>query len=232
MSNLINNIFSVAKRELLVILNYKFSFFVLYLVSFYIGIYASLKYLYLIPDPQFKIDIYLVFFFLATEMIFSWTLSTIQVLDYMRQRCIETMLATPLSLPSILLGKSLAIFVLSYIPSLVCAAFVFIQLNLPFELANIVFPSSIGLIIFLISPILIFGIICLNGLMLMYLNQSQFGLLINYGIFYLIFRAGVNFNGGIDITVLGSYAIGLFGVFILVFIGLKYLKKERIVLSL
>ena len=139
---MINNIFSVAKRELLVILNYKFSFFVLYLVSFYIGITASLNYLNLIPDPQFRIDIYVVFFFPATEMVFSWTLSTIQVLDYMRQRCIETMLATPLSLSSILLGKSLAIFALSYIPSLVCAAFVFIQLNLPFELANIVFPSK------------------------------------------------------------------------------------------
>lgn len=228
---MINNIFSVAKRELLVILNYKFSFFVLYLVSFYIGITASLKYLNLIPDPQFRIDIYVVFFFLATEMVFNWTLSTIQVLDYMRQRCIETMLATPLSLSSILLGKSLAIFALSYIPSLVCAAFIFVKLNLPFELTNIIFPSSFGWIIFLISPVLIFGVICLNGLMLMYL-KSQVGLFINFGIFYLIFRAGVNFNNGIDITILGSYAIGLFGVFILVIIGLKFLKKERIVLSL
>lgn len=229
---MINSIFSVAKRELLVILNYKFSFFVLYLVSFYIGLSASLKYLHLMPESQFKIDIYLVFFFLATEMVFSWTLSTIQALDHMRQRCIETMLATPLSIPSILLGKSLAIFALSYIPSLLCAVFIFVQLNLPFELTNIIFPSSIGWIIFLISPVLVFGIICLNGLMLMYFNQSQVGILINYGIFFLIFRAGVNFNTGIDITILGSYAIGLFGVFFLVIIGLKFLKKERIVLSL
>jgi hypothetical protein len=141
-------------------------------------------------------------------------------------------LATPLSLPSILLGKSLAIFILSYIPSLLCAAYIFVQINLPFELTNIIFPSSIGWITFLISPVLVFGIICLNGLMLMYLNQSQVGLFINYVIFYLIFRSGVNFNSGIDIAILGGYAIGLFGVLILIMIGLKFLKKERIVLSI
>jgi len=229
---MINDIISVAKRELLVILNYKFSFFVLYLVSFYVGTIITMNYINLIPEPQFKIDTYLVYFFLSTEILFSWTLSTIQVLDYMRQRCMETMLATPLSLSSILLGKSLAIFILSYIPSLLCAVFIFVQINLPFGLTNLIFPSSTGWMIFLISPILIFGIICLNTLMLMYFNHSQVSLLVNFGIFYLIFRAGVNFNSGVNITALGSYAIGFFCLSLLFFIGLKLLRKERIVLSL
>lgn len=229
---MVNDIVSVTKRELLVILNYKFSFLVLNLVSFYVGTYLTMKYINVIPDPQFKIATYLVFFFLSTEILFSWTLSTIQILDYMRQRCMETMLATPLSLTSILLGKSLAIFILSYIPSLLCAIIVFCQVNLPLGLANLVFPSSAGWIIFFISPVLLFGIICLNTLLLMYLNHSLGSLLIDYGIFYLLFRAGVNFYSGISLTVLGSYILGLLCVFLLSYIGLKFLRKERIVLAL
>jgi len=229
---MVNDIVAVAKRELLVILNYKFSFLVLYLVSFYVGTYLTMTYLNLIPGPQIKIDTYLAFFLLSTEIVFSWTLSTIQILDYMRQRCMETMLATPLSLTSILLGKSLAIFILSYIPSLLCATLVFCQTNSPLGLANFVFPSSAGWILFFISPVLLFGIICVNTLLLMYLNHSQGSLLINFGIFYLIFREGVNFNSGISLTVLGSYTLGLLCVFLLSYIGLKFLRKERIVLAL
>src|SRR5690606_27389104 len=124
-----NDIVAVAKRELLVITNYKFLFLFTYLVSFYVGTYLSMAYTNLIPDPQIRIDTYLAFFFLSTEIVFSWVLSTLQVQDYMRQRCMETILATPLSLTSILLGKSLAIFILSYIPSLFCVIIVFLQAN-------------------------------------------------------------------------------------------------------
>ncbi|MDD5371359.1 MAG: hypothetical protein PHQ40_19945 [Anaerolineaceae bacterium] len=228
----VNDIVAVAKRELLVIPNYRFSFLFIYLVSFYVGTYLIMPYISLIPTPQIKIDIYLAFFFLATEMAFSWALSTIQILDHMRQRCMETMLATPLSLSSILLGKSLAIFILSYIPSLLCAIIVYLQINAPLGLANLVFPSSIGWIIIFISPVLLFGLICLNTLLLMYLNHSMGGLIVIFGIYLLIFRAGKIFYSGISLTVLGSYILGLLGVFLLSYIGLKLLRKERIVLAL
>jgi hypothetical protein len=151
----VNDIVAVAKRELLVIPNYRFSFLFIYLVSFYVGTYLIMPVINLMPDPQFKIDTYLAFFFLVTEIVFSWGLSTIQILDHMRQRCMETMLASPLSLPSILLGKSLAIFILSYVPSLLCAIIVYLQINAPLGLVNLVFPSSIGWIIFFISPVLL-----------------------------------------------------------------------------
>ena len=82
-----NDIVAVAKRELLVITNYKFLFLFTYLVSFYVGTYLSMAYTNLIPDPQIRIDTYLAFFFLSTEIVFSWVLSTLQVQDYMRQRC-------------------------------------------------------------------------------------------------------------------------------------------------
>lgn len=228
----VNDIVAVAKRELLVILNYKFSFLFLYLVSFFVGTYLIMNSINLIPGPQLKIDTYLAFFFLATEIVFSWTLSTIQILDYMRQRCMETMLATPLSLSSILLGKSLAIFILSYVPSLLCAIIVYLQINAPLGLVNLVFPSFAGWIIFFISPVLLFGLICLNTLLLMYLNHSQGGLIVNFGIYLLIFRVGVNFNSGISLTVLGGYTLGLLCVFLLSYIGLRFLRKERIVLAL
>lgn len=228
----VNDIVAVAKRELLVILNYRFSFLFLYLVSFYVGTYLSMAYTNLIPDPQIRIDTYLAFFFLATEIAFSWTLSTIQVQDYMRQRCMETMLATPLSLTSILLGKSLAVFILSYIPSLLCTIIVFCQVNLPLGLANLVFPSSVGWILFFISPVLLFGIICLNTLLLMYWNHSMGSLIVNFGIYLLIFRAGALSYSGISLPVLGGYVLGLLFVFLLSYIGLKFLRKERIVLAL
>lgn len=229
---MINNIVSVTKRELLVVLNYKFSFIILNLISFFVGTYLTMTYINLIPDPQIKIDTYLVFFFLSTEILFSWTLSTIQILDYMRQRCMETMLATPLSLTSILLGKSIAIFILSYIPSLLCAIIVFCQINSSLGLVSLIFPSYAGWIIFFISPVLFFGVICLNTLLLMYFNHSQGNLLINFGVYYLIFRAGGNFNSGISLTVMGSYILALLCVFLLFYIGLKFLRKERIVLAL
>jgi len=228
----VNDIVAVAKRELLIVTNYRFSFLFVYLTSFYVGIYLTMTFIHLIPDPQIKIDIYLAFFFLATEIVFSWTLSTIQILDYMRQRCMETMLATPLSLTSILLGKSLAIFILSYIPSLLCAIIVFCQINSPLGLANLVFPSSVGWIILFISPVLLFGIICLNTLLLMYLNHSMGSLIVNFGIYLLIFRTGAHSYSGISLSVLGGYALGLLCVFLLSYIGLKFLRKERIVLAL
>jgi len=227
-----NDIVAVAKRELLVITNYKFSFLVLFLGSFYLGTYLSMAYTNLIPDPQIRMDTYLAFFFLSTEIACSWALSTIQVQDYMRQRCMETILATPLSLASILLGKSLAIFILSYIPSLLCTIIVFCQANLPLGLTALVFPSSVGWILFFISPVLLFGIICLNTLQLMYLNHSMGSLIAVFVIYLLVFRTGAHFSSGIGLTVLGGYVLGLLCVFLLSYIGLKFLKKERIVLAL
>ena len=227
-----NDIVAVAKRELLVITNYKFSFLVLFLGSFYLGTYLSMAYTNLIPDPQIRMDTYLAFFFLSTGIACSWALSTIQVLDYVRQRCMETILATPLSLASILLGKSLALFILSYIPSLFCVIIVFLQANLPLGLAALVFPSLTGWILFFISPVLLFGIICLNTLQLMYWNHSMGSLITVFVIYLLIFRTGAHFSSGIGLTVLGGYVLGLLCVFLLSYIGLKFLKKERIVLTL
>jgi hypothetical protein len=227
-----NDIVAVAKRELLVITKYKFSFLFSCLVSFYVGTYLSMAYTNLIPDPQIRIDTYLAFFFLSTGIAFSWTLSTIQVLDYVRQRCMETILATPLSLTSILLGKSLAIFILSYIPSLLCVIIVFCQANLPLGLATLVFPSSVGWILFFISPVLLFGVICVNTLLLMYLNHSMGSLIVDFSIYLLIFRAGAHFSSAISPAVLGGYILGLLCVFLISFIGLKFLRKERIVLAL
>ena len=227
-----NDIVAVAKRELLVITTYKFLFPFIYLVSFYVGTYLSMAYTNLIPDPQIRIDTYLAFFFLSTEIAFSWTLSTLQVQDYIRQRCIETILATPLSLTSILLGKSLAIFILSYIPSIFCVIIVFLQANLPLGLAALVFPSLNGWIIFSISPILLFGTICVNTLLLMYWNHSMGSLIVNFSIYLLIFRAGANSYSGISLLVLGSYFLGIVCVYLLSYIGLKFLRKERIALAL
>lgn len=228
----LNDIVAVAKREWLVISHYKFSFLFSYLVSFYVGTYLSMAYTNLIPDPQLRMDTYLAFFFLSTGIAFSWTLSTIQVLDYVRQRCMETILATPLSLASILLGKSLAIFILSYIPSLLCVIIVFCQVNLHLGLAALVFPSLTGWILFFISPVLLFGIICLNTLLLMYLNHSMGSLIVDFSIYFLIFRTGAHFSSSIGFTVLIGYVLGLLCVFLLSYIGLKFLKKERIVLAI
>jgi len=66
-----NDILAVAKRELLVITNYKFLFVFVYLVSFYVGTYLSMGYTNPIPNPQIRLDTYLTFFFLSTEMAFS-----------------------------------------------------------------------------------------------------------------------------------------------------------------
>jgi hypothetical protein len=227
-----NDIVAVAKRELLVITNYKFSFLVLFFGSFYVGTYLSMAYTNLIPDPQIRMDTYLAFFFLSTGIACSWALSTIQILDYMRQRCMETILATPLSLASILLGKSLALFILSYIPSLFCVIIVFCQANLPLGLAALVFPSLTGWILFFISPVLLFGTICLNTLLLMYWNHSMGSIIIDFVIYLLVFRTGAHFSSDIGLTVLGGYILGLLCVFLLSYIGLKFLKKERIVLAL
>jgi len=101
----------------------------------------------------------------------------------MRQRCMETILATPLSLTSILLGKSLAIFILSYIPSLFCVIIVFLQANWPLGLATLILPSSPGWILFFISPVLLFGTICINTLLLMYLNHSMGSLIVNFSVY-------------------------------------------------
>jgi len=144
----------------------------------------------------------------------------------------ETILATPLSLASILLGKSLAIFILSYIPSLFCVIIVFLQANWPLGLAALIFPSSVGWILFFISPVLLFGTICVNTLLLMYLNHSMGSLIVNFSVYLLIFRAGAHSSSGISPAVLGGYIMGLLCVFLLSYIGLKFLRKERIVLAL
>jgi|MTBAKSStandDraft_2_1061841.scaffolds.fasta_scaffold00096_95 hypothetical protein len=227
-----NDILAVAKRELLVITNYKFLFVFVYLVSFYVGTYLSMGYTNPIPNPQIRLDTYLTFFFLSTEMAFSWSLSTLQIQDYLRQRCMETILATPLSLVSIVLGKSLAIFILSYIPSLVCVSVVFFQANWPLGMAVFVFPSSISLILFLISPILLFGMICVNTLLLMYLNHSIGSLIVNFSVYLLIFRAGANSSLGLGFNVLAGYILATICVYLLTYIGIKFLRKERIVLAI
>lgn len=227
-----NDILAVAKRELLVITNYKFLFLFVYLVSFYVGTYLSMGYTNPILNPQIRLDTYLTFFFLSTEMVFSWSLSTLQIQDYLRQRCMETILATPLSLASIVLGKSLAIFILSYIPSLVCVSIVFLQANWPLGMAVSVFPSCISLILFLISPVLLFGMICVNTLLLMYLNHSIGSLIVNFSVYLFIFRAGIHSSIGLGINVLAGYILATICVYLLTYIGIKFLRKERIVLAI
>ena len=65
----------------------------------------------------------------------------------------------------------------------------------------------------------------------MYLNHSMGSLIVDFSIYLLIFRAGAH-SSGISPTILGNYILGLLCVFLLSYIGLKFLKKERIVLAL
>jgi hypothetical protein len=99
-------------------------------------------------------------------------------------------------------------------------------------LAALIFPSSVGWILFFISPVLLFGTICVNTLLLMYLNHSMGSLIVNFIVYLLIFRSGAHSSFGISPAILGSYILGLICVFLLSYIGLKFLRKERIVLAL
>lgn len=227
-----NNIIAVIKQELSVILSYRVSYIIENLISIFVGVYLVANYLNNIPSPQLQLDTYIAFFLLSTELVFSWTLSTIQILDYTRERCMESILATPISISSLLLGKSIAIFLLSFPPALACAVTMFIRINVMPGISSLVLPSGLGWVIIGLSPILLFGIICLNTLLFFFFNHSQGSLLVNFGIYLLIFRLGARFNGPLGYGILVGYGLALIVVYFVIVLGLRCLSKERIVLAI
>lgn len=231
------DILIVARKEMLDILSHKLTVILTLGISVYVGVFAPLRFLEAqrawLGSLQPTLDIYLSFFFLATALIVSWGLTSIPFMLEKTRRTFETLLTTPLSLGTIWLGKTLAVFVLCYPLALIYALALILYMNITTEANHLILPSQVGWWIMLVlAPLSVYGIIALNGLVQMILMQPRVGQFVTFGVIFIVYRTGARFLSQPGILLIGGYLLGILVLLLLIVGSLRFLTKERIVLSI
>ena len=152
------------------------------------------------------------------------------------KRVLETLLSTPLGIKSIWLGKVTAIFVVSYVPSLIAIGLMPIIVNIFFiKTSPYVWPHLPALInLLVVTPIMLWSIIALTGLSIFILSDSR---IINLLLFFMSFgymfiASSIGQKKPISWTMTGIYfAIAAMLYLIARVLGAKVLTAERVVLT-
>ncbi|MCD6580091.1 hypothetical protein J7L48_11520 [bacterium] len=147
-------------------------------------------------------------------------------------RLLETLLTTPISLFDVLIGKSLAIALVSYILVILDQIIIITAFNLLYSNHIIVLPSSQSLIMLLTSiPIFGFSIVLIMGLISFASNKYRiFSFILPLIIFGFLFYSSANitaFNPKWT-TVIITLVLSLILLFVSLFFG-KKLENEDVV---
>lgn len=231
-----NDVITVARKDLREILEYKVTIIMSLVAGAFLGIYYPFGFLKVqihIPGGlQIALDTYTGFLFLGTALALAWGLTTRPFMLEKAERTIETLLTTPLSLRAIWLGKTAAVFAISYPVALANGLVLILLLNHTVGGGSFVGPSPLGWLNLLVTaPVFIFTFIALAGLAEMILMHPRIGQFLALGIFFVVYRAGLIWSPGPGLAgiICCLTAAGL--LFIMAFAA-RFLSRERIVLSI
>ncbi|UCF04431.1 MAG: hypothetical protein JSV33_10870 [bacterium] len=178
------------------------------------------------------IDFYFSFYSIIAVMILAHTANYTVFLRDKANGTLESLLAAPVHIRHVWLGKTLAVFLVGYTIAVVLSfAFVLVA-NHTFGPSIALVPSGYGyLSLFVLNPVICVLIIGLLGICTLLVRDY---LVVRYGffgiwfaLFYFLKPAGRL----IGVSVIPVQAAAILGLAILVFFALRLLTNERVVLS-
>lgn len=178
------------------------------------------------------VDFYFIVYSLATVLLFTYAGHDSAFLTEKSNRTIHSLLSTPLDIRTVWLGKTLALFTVGYLLSLVLS-FVFIAVgNSYLDAETLVTPSFYGYIsIFLFNPVIAFSLIGIMGALTLLMRDEmkiRYGSLLLIFALFLFLRPG---RIGIDRS-LPLYQSGVSLVFAAgALLARARLRNERVILS-
>lgn len=230
------DIITVARKEIREILGRKITIILFLVVGALLGVYYPFGFLRVqIHDPgglQMALDTYAGFLFLGTSLALAWGLTTRPFMMEKAEQTIETLLTTPLSLRAIWLGKTVSVFALSYSVALVNGLVLILLLNHAAGGGGFVGPSPLAWLNLLATvPVLIFTFIALAGLAEMILMHPRIGQFLAFGIFFVVYRAGLTWSPGPGLVGV-IYCLAAVVLLVIMAFATRFLSRERIVLSI
>jgi len=231
-----DDIITVARKEIREILGRKTTIIVFLVLGAFLGVYSPFGFLSIqIHAPgglQMALDTYTGFLFLGTSLALALGLTTRPFMLEKAERTIETLLTTPLSLRAIWLGKTTAVFAISYPVALANGLALILLLNHAAGEGGFIGPSPLGCLnLFATAPALIFTFIALVGLTELIFMHPQFSQFLAYGIFFVVYRAGLTWSPGSGLAGV-IYFLAAMGLLTIMTIVARFLSRERIVLSI
>jgi len=232
----VDDIITVARKDIREILERKITIIMFLVVGAFLGIYYPFGFLKVqihTPDElQTALDTYAGFLFLGTALALAWGLTTRPFMLEKAERTIETLLTTPLSLRAIWLGKTAAVFAISYPVALANGLALILLLNHTVGGGSFVGPSPLGwLNLLATAPVFIFTFIALAGLAEMILMHPRIGQFLAFGIFFVVYRAGLTWSPGPGLVGV-IYCLAAVGLLFIMAFAARFLSRERIVLSI
>ncbi|MDY7042016.1 MAG: hypothetical protein SVX38_14260 [Chloroflexota bacterium] len=230
------DIITVARKDIREILGRKITIILFLVVSAFLGVYQPFGFLrvqvHALGGLQTALDTYAGFLFLGTALALAWGLTTRPFMLEKAERTIETLLTTPLSLRAIWLGKTVAVFAISYPVALANGLALILLLNHAVGGGGFVGPSPLGWLNLLVAaPVLIFTFIALAGLAEMILMHPRIGQFLAFGIFFVVYRAGLTWSPGPELVGV-IYCLAAVGLLFIMAFAARFLNRERIVLSI
>jgi ABC-2 type transport system permease protein len=153
------------------------------------------------------------------------------------KRNIESLMATPVSIQQIWIGKSLAVTLPSAAVGIFVSILVYIIMNFGFVMAktsSFVFPDAIAIIsAFIVVPILTFSIVAVVIHIQLIITNPRIASFVFTGIFVLLV-IGINAIGGLGISI--SFVPVIYLAVIIICAGVSFilsrsLTKEKVLLS-
>ena len=153
------------------------------------------------------------------------------------KRNIESLMATPVSIQQIWMGKSLAVALPSLVLGLAISILVYLVMNFAFVIPKthtFIFPDAMALVsAIIIIPVLVFAIVTIVIHIQLVISNPRIGNFVFTGIFVLLILSidtapalGITFNY-FPLIYLGAAAVcGLVSLFLS-----RYLTKEKVLLS-
>jgi len=153
------------------------------------------------------------------------------------KRNMESLLATPISVRQLWIGKSLAVCLPSVVIGLGVSILAYLVMNFGFvvpKVGGFIFPSALSIIsAIVIAPILVFSVVMVVTCIQLIIANPRIASLVFTGIFILLVF-GVNILGGLGISI-DFFPIVYMGVILICamisYILSQFLTKEKVLLS-
>lgn len=233
---MLQDLLTIIRKEILEILNYRNTLVLSLGITLVLGIITPVRSLESLEMSftglNSQLDIYLSYFFLPTNLVMSWVLTTNKFLMEKIRGNIEALLSTPLSIHIIWLGKALSITLISFIPAMLCALITIGFISATQESTQAILPSSTGWLIFVLTPFVNFGIITLSGLLQLVLSDPGIIRFAPFGFIVFMYRIGLYLSSDLGTSLILGYIFTLILLIISISITLQFLTKERIVLQI
>jgi hypothetical protein len=185
-------------------------------------------------DAQTVLDTYSGILFLSITLGLAWGPSGWIFMREKAEKTFESLLATPLTLQVIWLGKAAVVSAWAYGYSCICAIILLVRFNLATNgAAWTVLPSSLGwwnLIV--VTPLFVFVAVALSGLVQMLLAHPRIGNYVTMAIIFLLLKAGKDLIIAVNLRAVAVYTLVAVMSCAAILIVSRWLRKERIVLSL